>query len=117
MCTHCADATLYGAVWCNHDTAIEEDKSPRPAPISCVLASLYHDAAGTVDHQLLLLVSSETHPTGRSGRRRVLLMQGPRSDEALRGLDGYEQMVDNFAEQAKVYWRLWARWVNRWSAR
>ena len=34
-------------------------------------------------------------------------MQGPRSDEALRGLDGYEQMVDNFAEQAKVYWRLW----------
>jgi hypothetical protein len=34
-------------------------------------------------------------------------MQGPRSDEALRGLDGYEQMVDKFAEQAKVYWRLW----------
>jgi hypothetical protein len=34
-------------------------------------------------------------------------MQGPRSDEALRGLDGYEQMVDNFAEQAKAYWRLW----------
>jgi hypothetical protein len=22
-------------------------------------------------------------------------------------LDGYEQMVDNFAEQAKAYWRLW----------
>jgi hypothetical protein len=34
-------------------------------------------------------------------------MQGPRSDEALRGLDGYEQMVYNFAEQAKAYWRLW----------
>ena len=34
-------------------------------------------------------------------------MQGPRRDEALRGLDGYEQMVDNFAEQAKAYWRLW----------
>ena len=34
-------------------------------------------------------------------------MQGPWGDEALRGLDGYEQMVDNFAEHAKAYWRLW----------
>ena len=34
-------------------------------------------------------------------------MQGPRGDEAIQGLDGYEQMVDNFAEQAKAYWRLW----------
>src|SRR5215207_11361639 len=34
MCTHCADATLCAPVWCNHDTAIEEDKSLRPAPIS-----------------------------------------------------------------------------------
>ncbi len=34
-------------------------------------------------------------------------MQGPWGDEAIRGLDGYEQMVDNFAEQAKAYWRLW----------
>jgi len=34
-------------------------------------------------------------------------MQGPHSDEALRGLDGYEQMVDTFAQNAKTYWRLW----------
>ena len=35
-------------------------------------------------------------------------MQGPWSDEALQGLDGYEQMVNTFAENAKTYWRLWA---------
>ena len=35
-------------------------------------------------------------------------MQGPpRHDEALGGLDGYEQMVNTFSEQAKAYWRLW----------
>ena len=34
-------------------------------------------------------------------------MQGPRGDEALQGLDTYEQMVDTFAEQAKAYWRQW----------
>jgi hypothetical protein len=34
-------------------------------------------------------------------------MQGPRGDEAIPGLDAYEQMVDNFAQQAKAYWRLW----------
>jgi hypothetical protein len=34
-------------------------------------------------------------------------MQGPRDDEALRGLEGYEQMVNTFAENAKTYWRLW----------
>ena len=34
-------------------------------------------------------------------------MQGPRGDEALQGLDGYEQMVNTFAEQAKAYWRMW----------
>jgi hypothetical protein len=34
-------------------------------------------------------------------------LQGPRGDEALRGLDGYEQMVDTFAQEAKAYWRLW----------
>ena len=34
-------------------------------------------------------------------------MQGPRGDEALQGLDTYEQMVDTFAEQAKAYWGLW----------
>jgi hypothetical protein len=31
----------------------------------------------------------------------------PRSDAALQGVDGYEQMVSTFAEQAKAYWRLW----------
>jgi len=31
----------------------------------------------------------------------------PRYDEAVRGLDGYEQMVDTFAQNAKTYWRLW----------
>ena len=39
-------------------------------------------------------------------------MQGPRGDEALQGLDGYEQMVDTFAEQAKAYWRLWGPRAN-----
>ena len=34
-------------------------------------------------------------------------MQGPWGDEARRGLDAYEQMVDTFAEQAKAYWRSW----------
>lgn len=34
-------------------------------------------------------------------------MQGPRGDEALQGLDTYEQMVDTFAEQAKAYWKHW----------
>jgi hypothetical protein len=34
-------------------------------------------------------------------------MQEPRDDEALRGLDGYEQLVNTFAEQAKAYWGLW----------
>jgi hypothetical protein len=34
-------------------------------------------------------------------------MQGPPDDEALQGLDGYEQMVNTFAENAKAYWRLW----------
>jgi hypothetical protein len=34
-------------------------------------------------------------------------MQGPIGDEALQGLDGYEQMVNTFAQNAKAYWRLW----------
>jgi hypothetical protein len=34
-------------------------------------------------------------------------MQGPRGDEPLRGLDGYEQMVNTFAQNAKAYWRMW----------
>jgi hypothetical protein len=36
-----------------------------------------------------------------------MVMQVPGNDEALQGLDGYEQMVNTFAEQAKAYWRLW----------
>jgi hypothetical protein len=34
------------------------------------------------------------------------MVQGPQDDEALRGLDGYEQMLNIFAENARVYWRL-----------
>ncbi len=32
---------------------------------------------------------------------------GSRGDEALQGLEVYEQMVDTFADQAKAYWRMW----------
>jgi hypothetical protein len=49
-------------------------------------------------------------------------MQVPGGDEALKGLDAYEQMVDTFAEQAKAYWGLWgplgesmARGVDAWA--
>ena len=49
-------------------------------------------------------------------------MQGPRDDQALEGLDAYEQMVDSFAEQAKAYWGLWgsldelmARGIDAWA--
>jgi hypothetical protein len=34
-------------------------------------------------------------------------MQGSPGKEPLQGLDGYEQMVNTFAENAKAYWRLW----------
>ena len=34
-------------------------------------------------------------------------MQGPRNAETLQGLDGYEQMVNTFAQNAKAYWLLW----------
>jgi hypothetical protein len=36
-----------------------------------------------------------------------MLVQRPQDDEALRGLDGYEQMVNTFADNARAYWRLW----------
>ena len=36
-----------------------------------------------------------------------MLVQRPQDDEGLRGLDGYEQMLNTFAENARVYWRLW----------
>jgi hypothetical protein len=35
------------------------------------------------------------------------MQERSRGDEDLQGLDAYEQMVDTFAEQAKVYWRSW----------
>ncbi len=35
------------------------------------------------------------------------MQEGPRGNEALQGLDAYEQMVNTFAEQAKSYWGLW----------
>ena len=31
-----------------------------------------------------------------------------RHGEALQGLEVYEQMVDTFAENAKLYWRMWS---------
>jgi len=34
-------------------------------------------------------------------------VQGPQSNEALQGLDSYEQMVDTFTRNAKAYWELW----------
>jgi hypothetical protein len=34
-------------------------------------------------------------------------MQGPRGDEALRGLEAYEQMVNTFEKNAKDYWAVW----------
>jgi hypothetical protein len=50
-------------------------------------------------------------------------MPGTRRDEAIKGLDDYEQMVDSFAEQAKAYWRKWGmlgehmvRNVDSWAA-
>src|SRR5215212_7114099 len=36
-----------------------------------------------------------------------MLVQRPQGNEALRGIDGYEQMVNTFAKNAKAYWRLW----------
>ena len=34
-------------------------------------------------------------------------MQGPRNDEGLRGLDGYERMLETVVQNAKTYWRMW----------
>jgi hypothetical protein len=34
-------------------------------------------------------------------------MRGLQGNEALQGLDTYEQMVNVFAENVKAYWRLW----------
>jgi hypothetical protein len=33
------------------------------------------------------------------------MQQGPGSGELPQGIDGYELMVDNFADQAKIFWR------------
>lgn len=35
------------------------------------------------------------------------MMQGPRGDEALQGIDAYEQMVNTFAGSAKDFWGAW----------
>jgi hypothetical protein len=35
------------------------------------------------------------------------MQEGPRGEEALRGLDGYERMVNTFAQNAKAYWGSW----------
>ena len=35
------------------------------------------------------------------------MQEGPQGDEPIQGLDGYEQMVNTFAEQAKMFWRMW----------
>ena len=32
-------------------------------------------------------------------------MQGPLGGEISQGIDGYEQMVNTFADQAKLFWR------------
>jgi hypothetical protein len=37
----------------------------------------------------------------------AVMQEGARGDEALRGLDAYERVVNTFAEQAKGYWGLW----------
>jgi len=34
-------------------------------------------------------------------------VQEPPSNEALQGIDAYEQMVNTFTEQARAYWGLW----------
>ena len=34
-------------------------------------------------------------------------MHRPPNEQAVQGLDGYEQMVETFAQNAKTYWRLW----------
>ena len=33
------------------------------------------------------------------------MQQGPQGGELPQGIDGYELMVDNFADQAKIFWR------------
>ena len=35
------------------------------------------------------------------------MQEGPQSNEALEGIDAYEQMVNTFAEQSRAYWKLW----------
>ncbi len=32
---------------------------------------------------------------------------GPTGGDAQQGLEVYEQMVDTFAENAKLYWKMW----------
>ncbi len=32
-------------------------------------------------------------------------MQGPQGENLPQGIDGYEQLVNNFADQAKTFWK------------
>ena len=34
-------------------------------------------------------------------------MQGPQGGDLPQGIDGYEQMVNTFSEQAKAFWGSW----------
>jgi hypothetical protein len=36
-----------------------------------------------------------------------MMQGGPGGNDPLQGLEVYEQRVDTFAEQAKLYWRMW----------
>jgi hypothetical protein len=51
------------------------------------------------------------------------MQEGPRGDEALQGLDAYEQWVNTFADNAKLYWQMWGlqgepmvRGIDAWAA-
>ncbi|HLM78067.1 MAG TPA: hypothetical protein VK361_06735 [Rubrobacteraceae bacterium] len=41
-------------------------------------------------------------------------MQGPWGHEISQGIDGYEQMVNTFADQAKLFGGRWDRRASRW---
>ena len=52
-----------------------------------------------------LLYHGETSPREEDG---MIQGGGPGGgNDPLQGLEVYEQMVDTFAEQAKLYWRMW----------
>jgi hypothetical protein len=53
------------------------------------------------------MVFSGVEDTGTRSRTNVMGEPRGDEDEALRGLDAYERMLDTFADQAKAYWWLW----------